>query len=216
MDTTFRSGVPPLQASPQPNIMWLKDNVPVTKRATVSNSDGSSQLLIPCSERSDSGIYSILVKNLAGQDMFSTEVRVTGKTKRRNKSVFSATAWSEPQSTSNSVITDDPKPPGPIELEENVPGTVTVIWLPSPDERLDDRLHYTVSKLDSTKGTWITVADKLFNNKFTVCNILLGRVYNFRVYAKNDMGISAPSDSPTWGMEKKKGGFFASQKQKLK
>lgn len=70
-----------LQASPRPDIMWLKDNVPVTKRVTISNSDGSSQLLIPSSERSDSGIYSILVKNLAGQETFSTEVRVTGKTK---------------------------------------------------------------------------------------------------------------------------------------
>lgn len=60
--------------------MWLKDNVPVTKRVTISNSDGSSQLLIPSSERSDSGIYSIVVKNLVGQETFSTEVRVTGKT----------------------------------------------------------------------------------------------------------------------------------------
>uniref|UniRef100_A0A8C6NLT6 Immunoglobulin like and fibronectin type III domain containing 1, tandem duplicate 2 n=1 Tax=Nothobranchius furzeri TaxID=105023 RepID=A0A8C6NLT6_NOTFU len=164
------------EASPRPETTWLKDNVPVTKRATVSNSDGSSQLLIPSSERSDSGIYSVLLKNFAGQETFSTEVRVT----------------------------DDPKPPGPVELEENVPGTVTVIWTPSPDEKLDDHLHYTVLKLDSNKHTWTTVADRLFNNKFTVCNILQGREYHFRVYAKNDMGTSAPSESPTWGKEKKK------------
>ncbi|XP_042346974.1 immunoglobulin-like and fibronectin type III domain-containing protein 1 [Plectropomus leopardus] len=170
------------EASPRPHIMWLKDNVPVTKRVTISNSDGSSQLLIPSSERSDSGIYSILVKNLAGQETFSTEVRVT----------------------------DDPKPPGPVELEENVPGTISVIWEPSPDEKRDDRLHYTVSKLDSTKRTWTTVADRLFNNKFTVCNIMQGREYHFRVYAKNDMGISAPSESPTCGTEKKREKFVVS------
>uniref|UniRef100_A0A665WF64 Immunoglobulin like and fibronectin type III domain containing 1, tandem duplicate 3 n=1 Tax=Echeneis naucrates TaxID=173247 RepID=A0A665WF64_ECHNA len=167
------------EASPVPDIMWLKDNVPVTRRATVSNSDGSSQLLITSSERYDSGIYSVLVKNLVGQETFSTEVRVT----------------------------DDPKPPGPVELEENVPGTVTVIWEPSPDEKRDDRLHYTVSKLDSTKRAWTTVADRLFNNKFTVCNIMQGREYHFRIYAKNDIGISAPSESPTWGIEKKKEKF---------
>ncbi|XP_043996431.1 immunoglobulin-like and fibronectin type III domain-containing protein 1 [Gambusia affinis] len=164
------------EASPWPEITWLKDNVPVMKRVTISNSDGSSQLLIPTSERLDSGIYSVLVKNIVGQETFSTEVRVT----------------------------DDPKPPGPVELEESVPGTVTVIWQPSPDEKRDDRLHYTVSKLESTKHTWTTVADRLFNNRFTVCNIMQGREYHFRVYAKNDMGISAPSESPTWGMEKKK------------
>jgi len=61
--------------------MWLKDNVPIAKRVTISNSDRSSQLLIPSSEHSDSGIYSISVKNLAGQETFSTEVRVTGKNK---------------------------------------------------------------------------------------------------------------------------------------
>uniref|UniRef100_A0A672J1G3 Immunoglobulin like and fibronectin type III domain containing 1, tandem duplicate 1 n=1 Tax=Salarias fasciatus TaxID=181472 RepID=A0A672J1G3_SALFA len=165
------------EASPRPHITWLKDNAPVTKRVTVSNSDGSSQMLIPSSERSDSGIYSVLVKNLVGQETFSTEVRVTGK----------------------------PEPPGPVELEENVPDTVTVIWEPSPDEKRDDRLHYLVSKLDSTKRTWTTVADRLFNNKFTICNIVHGREYHFRVYAKNDMGVSAPSESSTWGVQKKKG-----------
>uniref|UniRef100_A0A8C5I2V1 Immunoglobulin-like and fibronectin type III domain-containing protein 1 n=1 Tax=Gouania willdenowi TaxID=441366 RepID=A0A8C5I2V1_GOUWI len=159
------------EASPRPQILWLKDNVPVAKRVTISNSDESTQLLIPSSERSDSGIYSVVVKNLVGQETFSTEVRVT----------------------------DDPKPPGPVELEENVPGTVTVIWQPSPDEKRDDRLYYIVSKLDSTMGTWAIVADRLFNNKFTVCNIMHGREYHFRVYARNDMGMSAPSESPTWG-----------------
>ncbi|XP_033982266.1 LOW QUALITY PROTEIN: immunoglobulin-like and fibronectin type III domain-containing protein 1 [Trematomus bernacchii] len=168
------------EASPRPTITWVKDNVPVSKRVTVSNSDGSSQLLIPSSERSDSGIYSILVKNMAGQETFSTEVRVT----------------------------DDPKPPGTVEMDENVPGTVTVMWEPSPDEKRDDRLHYTVSKLDSTKRTWTIVADRLFNNRFTVCNIMHGREYHFRVYAKNDMGISAPSESPTCRREKKKEKFM--------
>ncbi|XP_072222412.1 immunoglobulin-like and fibronectin type III domain-containing protein 1 [Leuresthes tenuis] len=171
------------EASPRTEIMWLKDNVPVAKRVTISNSDRSSQLLIPSSEHSDSGIYSILVKNLAGQETFSTEVRVT----------------------------DDPKPPGSVELEENVPGTVTVIWEPSPDEKRDDRLHYTVSKLDSTRHTWTTVADKLFNNRFTVCNTMHGREYLFRVYAKNDIGISEPSESPRWVMEKKKEKIVASE-----
>ncbi|CAB1329820.1 unnamed protein product [Coregonus sp. 'balchen'] len=167
------------EASPWPEVTWLKDDVPVLKRVNISNSESSSQLLITSSERSDSGIYTIVVKNLVGQESFSVEVRVT----------------------------DDPKPPGPVELEENVPGTVTVIWEPSPDEKRDDHLHYSVSKRDSTKGSWSTVADRLFNNKFTACNIMHGREYHFRVYAKNDMGMSAPSESPTWGSERRKDKF---------
>lgn len=82
--------------------MWLKDNVPVTKRVTISNSDSSSQLLIPSSERSDSGVYSIFLKNLAGQETLSLEVRVTGERSVRKcsaslcimvKAVFEKLNW---------------------------------------------------------------------------------------------------------------------------
>uniref|UniRef100_A0A4W5R209 Immunoglobulin like and fibronectin type III domain containing 1, tandem duplicate 2 n=1 Tax=Hucho hucho TaxID=62062 RepID=A0A4W5R209_9TELE len=164
------------EASPLPDIYWLKDCVPVSKRVTITNSDRGSQLLIPTSERSDTGIFTIIVKNMVGQETFSVEIRVT----------------------------DDPKPPGPVELEQNVPGTVTVTWTPSPDEKKDDRLHYIVSKRDSVKRTWRMVADRLFNHKFTVINILPGREYTFRVFAKNDMGLSEPAVSPTWGTTRRK------------
>jgi len=107
-------------------------------------------------------------------------------------------------------VTDEPKPPGPVELEENVPGTVTVSWEPSPDEKRDDRLHYIVTKRDSIKRSWQTVADHLFNNKFTAINIMAGTEYNFRVYAKNDMGTSKPSESQTWEIGKKKEKFTVS------
>uniref|UniRef100_H2LSF2 Immunoglobulin like and fibronectin type III domain containing 1, tandem duplicate 3 n=1 Tax=Oryzias latipes TaxID=8090 RepID=H2LSF2_ORYLA len=155
----------PPPASPIPTITWLKDGLPVAKHVTVSNTDTSSQLMIPSSERHDTGIYTIIIKNIVGQETSSIEIRVT-----------------------------DPKPPGPIELEENVSGTVTILWTPSPDEKKDDRLHYMVTKHDSVKCTWQTVADHLFNNRFTVINIMPGRQYKFRVYAINDMGRSDASE----------------------
>jgi hypothetical protein len=167
------------EASPIPRITWLKEGMPVTKRATVSNSDVASQLIIPAAERTDTGIYTIIVKNIVGQETFSTEIRVT----------------------------DDPKPPGPVELEEHVPGTVTVSWTPSPDEKRDDRLHYKITRRDSVKRTWTTMADRLFNNKYTAVNIMPGREYYFRVYAKNDMGESNPSESAVWEVEQKKEKF---------
>ncbi|XP_054906429.1 immunoglobulin-like and fibronectin type III domain-containing protein 1 [Poeciliopsis prolifica] len=167
------------EASPMPDISWVKDGIPLLKHVTITNSDRGSQLLIPTSERSDSGIYTITVKNIVGQESFSVEIRVT----------------------------DDPKPPGPVELDENIPGTVTLCWGPSPDEKRDDRLHYMVSKRDSFKRTWRTAADNLFNNKFTVVNIMPGREYYFRVFAKNDMGLSPPSESPVFALKKEKGKF---------
>ncbi|KAF7711540.1 hypothetical protein HF521_000551 [Silurus meridionalis] len=167
------------EASPMPTINWLKDGMPLCKHVTVSNTEGRSQLLISSAERSDTGVYTIIVKNMVGQEIFSTEIRVT----------------------------DDPKSPGPVELEENVPGTLTVCWNPSPDEKRDDRLHYMVAKRDSVKQTWHTVADRVFNNSFTAVNIMPGREYNFRVYAKNDIGLSETSESPTWGRMMKKEKF---------
>nr|XP_055068168.1 immunoglobulin-like and fibronectin type III domain-containing protein 1 isoform X2 [Misgurnus anguillicaudatus] len=167
------------EASPLPDITWLKDGFPVGKHVTITNFDKGSQLFIYTSELCDTGIYTVTIKNVVGQDTFSIEIRVT----------------------------DDPKPPGPVELEQNVQGTVTITWAPSPDEKRDDRLHYMVMQRDSIKGTWCTIADRLFNNKFTVINILPGREYNFRVFAKNDLSLSEPSLSPVWGTTKKKEKF---------
>ncbi|KAF4079068.1 hypothetical protein AMELA_G00188850 [Ameiurus melas] len=170
------------EASPLPDITWLKDNMPVAKHVTITNSEKVSQLLIPTSDRSDSGIYTIIVKNIVGQETFSVEIR----------------------------ITDEPKPPGAVQLEQNVEGTLTINWTPSPDEKRDDRLHYMVMQRDSVKRTWWTVADHLFNHRFTTV-IVQGREYYFRVYAKNDMGLSEPSESPTWGAVKKKGKLIINQ-----
>ncbi|XP_033823233.2 immunoglobulin-like and fibronectin type III domain-containing protein 1 [Periophthalmus magnuspinnatus] len=163
-------------ASPLPRITWLKDSLPVGKNVTVSNSDTSSQLIIASAERHDTGIYTLILKNLVGQETTSVEIRVT----------------------------DEPKPPGPVDLEENVSGTVTISWGASPDEKKDDRLHYMITKRDSVKRAWQIVADHLFNNKYTVINIMPGRQYYFRVYAKNDMGESKPSESPVWEVKRKK------------
>lgn len=65
-----------------PEIFWLKDGIPVPKHVTITNSDKGSQLLIPTSERTDTGIYTITVKNMVGQESFNVEIRVTGNCPR--------------------------------------------------------------------------------------------------------------------------------------
>ncbi|XP_072133746.1 uncharacterized protein [Mobula birostris] len=170
----------PFQASPPPKIIWLKDGLPLRKQATVTNTNDGTQLFIPACQRSDSGIYSITLKNPFGQDSFSFEIRATAI----------------------------PKPPGLLTLKENVLNTVTVSWEPSRDEPLDDHLHYVVKKRDSSQQTWHTIGDNIFNNKFTVINVIPGRKYYFRVLAKNDLGYSEPSDTvEPWGITKQKDSF---------
>lgn len=92
-----------------------------------------------------------------------------------------------------------------MEIEQTVQGKVVVTWAPSPDQELDDRLFYMVSQHDSNTRVWRTVADRLFSNTYTAYNIQPGREYHFRIYAKNDVGVSDPSLSPTWGVNSNRG-----------
>uniref|UniRef100_A0A8B9JAH4 Immunoglobulin like and fibronectin type III domain containing 1, tandem duplicate 4 n=1 Tax=Astyanax mexicanus TaxID=7994 RepID=A0A8B9JAH4_ASTMX len=142
------------EASPPPEITWLKDGAPVSPWINIINTEGTSMLVIPNSKHANSGIYTIKAKNSSGQASFDIEVRVT----------------------------DEPKRPGPVSLEQWVHGKVIITWAPSPDQELDDRLHYMVEEHNSNSRVWRTIADRLF------------------FYAKNDMGLSEPSESPTWGV----------------
>lgn len=103
------------------------------------------------------------------------------------------------------MATDEPKPPGPVEIEQLVYGKVIITWGPSPDQKTDDRLHYMVEEHNSNTRNWRTIADHLLCTTYTT-SIQPGQEYHFRVYAKNDMGLSDPSDSPTWGVNSNKGG----------
>lgn len=62
-----------------PDVSWLKDGAPVANHVTITNSHKGSQMLIPTSERTDTGIYTIMVKNMVGQETFNIEIRVTGR-----------------------------------------------------------------------------------------------------------------------------------------
>ncbi|XP_048054895.1 immunoglobulin-like and fibronectin type III domain-containing protein 1 isoform X2 [Megalobrama amblycephala] len=163
------------EASPPPDITWLKNGEPVSPWNKIIHSDGTCTLVIPSSKYDDSGVYTIVAKNSMGQASFDIEVRVT----------------------------DEPKAPGPVEIEQLVHGKVIITWGPSPDHKRDDRLHYMVEEHNSNTRNWRTIADHLLGTTYTT-SIQPGREYHFRVYAKNDMGLSDPSDSPTWGVNSNK------------
>lgn len=67
------------QASPPPDITWLKNGEPVSPWNKIIHADGTCTLVIPSSKYSDSGVYTIVAKNSSGQASFDVEVRVTGK-----------------------------------------------------------------------------------------------------------------------------------------
>ncbi|XP_053107032.1 immunoglobulin-like and fibronectin type III domain-containing protein 1 [Hemicordylus capensis] len=171
----------PFEASPAPEVIWQKDGLALPAKATMATREGLSQLIIPGADFSDSGHYAIILRTESGKkESFSFLVQVT----------------------------DVPESPGPIQLVENVPETVTLIWEPSPTEKRVGNLNYMVMQRDSSKGSWQVVADLIYTNKCTVANFVPGREYFFRVLAKNYMGISEPSETvQPWSIHKTKGKF---------
>ncbi|NWV01016.1 IGFN1 protein, partial [Upupa epops] len=171
----------PYEASPDPVVTWLKDGLPLPSRATIRTEDGTTQLLIKAAEFTDSGTYTVELRNgLGKKNSFSFQVQVT----------------------------DIPQPPGPIQLSENVPNTVTVTWEPSASEKWDRNLYYTVLKRESQKGLWHLVGDLIYTNKFTFTKLIPGRDYYFKVVAKNDLGASGSSETvQPWRIRKTKVDF---------
>ncbi|KAM6165226.1 immunoglobulin-like and fibronectin type III domain-containing protein 1 [Erethizon dorsatum] len=156
------------EAAPMPEVTWLKDGLPLPKRSVTTMKDGVTQLLIPTASLADSGRYAVVLRDLQGKETtYNFLVRVA--------------AW--------------PQAPGPIHLQENVPGTVTVQWEPSPDEAQGIPVHYTVLMRSSSHGSWQEVADCVHTNRFTLLGVLPGHEYHFRVVAKNELGASRPSDT---------------------
>uniref|UniRef100_A0A670YIM0 Uncharacterized protein n=1 Tax=Pseudonaja textilis TaxID=8673 RepID=A0A670YIM0_PSETE len=166
----------PFEASPSSEVIWLKDGLPLPVKATTAFRERLSQLIIPEAELSDSGHYAISLQTEHGRkETFSFRVQVQ----------------------------DIPESPGPIQLIEKVPGTVTLIWEPSPTEKRDSNITYMVMRCDSRKGPWQMVADHIYTNKCTVVNFVSGREYFFRVLAKNCVGISKPSETVNpWTIQK--------------
>uniref|UniRef100_A0A8B9F1W2 Immunoglobulin superfamily member 22 n=1 Tax=Amazona collaria TaxID=241587 RepID=A0A8B9F1W2_9PSIT len=177
---TIRVNIP-FEGSPNPVVTWLKDGHPLPSQATINTKDGTTQLLIGAAEFTDSGTYTIELQNgLGKRETFSFQVQVT----------------------------DIPQSPGPIQLQQNVPNTVTVTWEPSASEKWESNLYYTVLKRESQKGIWRVVGDLVYTNKFTFTHLIPGRDYYFRVVAKNNLGTSGSSETvQPWRIPKPKAEF---------
>ncbi|XP_074076998.1 immunoglobulin-like and fibronectin type III domain-containing protein 1 [Macrotis lagotis] len=183
---TVRSGdtvrVPvSFEGSPMPEVIWLKDGLPLSKKTVTTIKDGLTQLLIPVASLSDGGLYTVKLRNLQGKEVtYSFLIRVSAS----------------------------PAAPGPIRLEENVPGTVTAVWEPPPDDGQGGSLYYTVLTRSSAYVTWREAGDHIYTNRFTLAGILPGHQYYFRVVAKNDLGASEPSDTmEPWSVHRQRDKF---------
>ncbi|CAN0167304.1 unnamed protein product [Lampetra fluviatilis] len=165
---------------PTPTVTWQKNTLALPDRANVSTEGGSTHMVISSADRSDSGIYSVNLANEAGSE--TMKIRVT--------------------------VADVPRPPGEITLAEEISQTVTLTWEPSPDDLPEERVYYVVMKRDSSTMSWFILSDRVAHTRYTVTNLVPGRKYFFRVMARNDLGVSQPTDcKDAWQVPKQKNLF---------
>lgn len=59
---------------------WLKDGLPLPKRSVASVKDGLTQLLVPSASLDDSGVYTVVLRSLRGEEAtYSFRLRVAGE-----------------------------------------------------------------------------------------------------------------------------------------
>lgn len=68
------------QGSPMPEVTWLKDGLPLSKKTVTFTKDGLTQLLVPMASLSDRGVYTVVLRSPQGKEATYTFVlRVAGE-----------------------------------------------------------------------------------------------------------------------------------------
>lgn len=77
---------------------------------------------------------------------------------------------------------------GPIRFTDISNDSVTISWDPPIDKGGSKVTHYIVSKRDTTRVSWSTIAEDLETCSFTAKSLIKGNEYQFSVRAVNECG----------------------------
>ncbi len=132
----------------------------------VETSDRAVTMIIKNCERSDAGNYTVAVKNDAGSDSASIQIK----------------------------IFDKPSPPrGPLEQTDVTENAVTLSWRPPQEDGGSRIFNYIVEKQGELDFKWKPVTDKNITDlTYRVTGLKEYKRYQFRVTAQSQFGISEP------------------------
>ncbi|KPU74929.1 uncharacterized protein Dana_GF19006, isoform G [Drosophila ananassae] len=161
---------------PAPEAIWTHNNNPLISndKSTITSIGHHTVVHTVNCQRTNSGIYHLLLRNDSGIDEGSFEL----------------------------IVLDRPGPPdGPMQFEEITANSVTVSWKPPKDNGGSEISSYIIEKRDLTHGGGWVPAVNYVNAKYNhavVPRLLEGTKYEFRVMAENLQGRSDPltSDHP--------------------
>ncbi|XP_061656401.1 titin-like isoform X2 [Syngnathoides biaculeatus] len=124
----------PIKGKPQPTCSWFKDGGTVSTKAMVAHTEDTSELVIKGAERSDSGVYELLLENKVGKKKVQIKVNVIGRPSA---------------------------PEGPLVFEEIQANSVKVSWKVPTDNGGTEILGYIVERREVTRNAWYTVDSKV-------------------------------------------------------
>lgn len=155
---------------PEPEIIWRKDTVEITseERIKITYENGISTLEITTLERTDSGNYTIVARNRAGDASVDVNLKVI----------------------------DKPERPKALDIKEVKKDAVVIEWTPPIDDGGLEITKYSIEKCDPEKLVWIKVAE-VDKSIITYCvqKLLANAIYIFRIVAENPIGVSEPIES---------------------
>lgn len=153
----------PIKGKPSPTCKWTKDGADVSERAMFVSDEDVSELVIKSADRSDSGLYELVIQNKVGKKVLRIKVKVIGR----------------------------PNPPeGPLAYDEIQEHSVKLSWKPPTDNGGSEILGYIVERRELPKTAWYTVDSRVVDTSLVVKGLNEGAEYHFKITAENQFGIS--------------------------
>ncbi|KAG8239130.1 hypothetical protein J437_LFUL018920 [Ladona fulva] len=172
-DITVRAGEDfsihvPFTAFPKPTASWFANDALLDEtdpRVFQQLADDYASLVVKNSKRSDSGQYRLQLRNQSGFDTATITVRVL----------------------------DRPGPPENLRADEFAGDALTLYWNAPKDNGGSEITNYIVEKKEARTPTWSKVSSYVTTSFCRIRNLVIGRMYEFRVMAENQYGVSDPA-----------------------
>uniref|UniRef100_A0A8C7ZRA3 Titin n=1 Tax=Oryzias sinensis TaxID=183150 RepID=A0A8C7ZRA3_9TELE len=162
----------PVFGRPRPTISWQKNDtaLKLTQRINVETTAATAVLNISECTRDDSGVYTILGKNIVGSVTDNIIVK----------------------------IHDVPGPPkGPVQIVEISRTFCMFSWETPENDGGVPITNYVVEIRETTSQTWTELSSTVIRTMFKASRLTTGSEYQFRVKAKNRYGVPGPPSTPT-------------------
>ncbi|CAM4765861.1 unnamed protein product [Rotaria magnacalcarata] len=177
----------PIDGSPKPTVTWSKDGEPIqqTRDTQLESDDCHTKLHKPSAKRTDTGKYTVQLKNGSGEDECDIDV----------------------------IVLDKPGiPEGPLETTETTKDTVSLQWKPPKDngggnisgkillyslllDICSNYIGYILEKCPENSDKWEKVPGIFTQPKGTIKDLETNKKYKFRVKAENIYGVGEPLET---------------------